>query len=165
MKFAHHVFGSDEVLVIASQVNDGARVDQLQQVAVSGDDLDAQSLFGCPSRRGPKHIVRFEAFHLQARDVECIHHQADALDLGAQVFGHLGTRGFVFGKDLVAEGLAGVKCHCQVIRLFHLQDAQQFARKTVNSRRRFAGGGLPTLAGPASREGKIHAVGQCMAIN
>ncbi len=115
--------------------------------------------------RGTEHIIGFEAFHLEARDVEGIHHLADALDLRAQVIGHLGACGFVFGENLVAEGLAGIEGHRQVIGFFLLEDAQEFAGKAINARGRFAGGGLPALAGPARCQGEIHAVGQGMAIN
>ena len=166
-ELAHHVVGGDVILVVARQIDDGALVHQLQQVAVAGDNFDAQSLRGAPAGGRAEHVVGLEAFHFEARDVEGVHHLADALDLRAQVVGHLGARSLVFGVDIVAEGLAGIEGHRQVIGLFLLVDAQEFAGEAVDAGGGFAFGGLPArrAAGRITGEGIIHAIGQGMAVN
>ncbi len=161
-----YVFGRDVGLVIARHVDGGAFVDELQQVAVAGDDLDSQSLRGREFCHRAEHIVGLVAFHFEARDIERIHHLPNALNLYAQVVGHLFARGFVFGVEFVAEGLAGIERDRQVFGLFLLEDADEFAGKAVCSRGGLAFGSLPALtAAPSGREGKVHAVGQCMAVN
>ena len=85
VEFVHHIIDRDEVLIIARQVDDGAVIDQLEQVAVARDDLYTQTLLGCPDRCGTEHIVGFISLHLEAGDIERIHHLADALHLRAQI--------------------------------------------------------------------------------
>ena len=73
---------------------------------------------------------------------------------GRRVLGHLGAGGFIVGENLVPEGLAGVESYGQVIRLFLLENAQQFAGKAVDSRGRFAFRGLPAWLDPPAVRAK-----------
>ncbi len=76
-------------LAAAGQVDDDPLAHQLQQVAVAGDDFDPQTLGRGLQGDGAQDVVGLKTFQLQPRKVKCIHHLADALDLRAQVIGHL----------------------------------------------------------------------------
>ncbi len=116
-----HILRGQVGLVVARHVDRRALVHQLQEIAVAGDDLDAQSLRTDLARDGAEHIIRFEAFHFQARDVEGIHHLADARDLQAQVIGHFFARRLVVGD----RSCPGRSCPCRTpprcIRVFPVQ--------------------------------------------
>ena len=164
-QFTNDILIGDVVLVIAGEVDGGAFIDQLQEVAVAGDDLNAQTLGRHRTRHRAKHIIGFIAFHLKARDVEGVHQLADTFDLRTQVFGHLGARGFIFGEELVAKGLAGIEGDGQVFGFFLLEDAHQLARKAIDARSRFPLGGLPALGARTGSQRKIHAIGEGVTIN
>src|SRR6185295_2143309 len=80
-EFFDHIFIFNIVLVIAREIYDRALVYELQQIAVAGDDLDTESLFGGDARDGTQNIVSLEAFHFKAWNIEGIHHFPYALDL------------------------------------------------------------------------------------
>jgi len=160
-----HVLLGDVVLIVSCQIDRRALVHQLQQITVTGDDLHAQPLGLGPARHRAKHIIRFEALHLQPRDIERVHQLADALDLRPQVFRHFGARGLVLWIDLVAEGLAGVESHCQVVGLLLFQDSQQLPREAVRAGGGFTFRGLPARARRARREGEVHAVRQRVTVD
>ncbi len=69
-EFADDIFIGDVGLVVAREINRSAFVDQLQQVSIAGDDFDSQAFFSGDARHRAEHIVRFVAFHFEARDVE-----------------------------------------------------------------------------------------------
>ena len=165
MQFGQHIFSSDVILIITSQIDDNALVDQLEQIAVAGNYFDAQTLPGSPVRGRTEHIIRFKPFHFQARDIERIHNLADALNLQAQIIRHLGAGGFIFRVNFISKSFPGVEGNRQIIRFFLFEDAQQFTDKAVCSGRRFASGSLPTCTGSACRQRKIHAVSQGVAID
>ncbi len=137
-KFFEDILILDVILVIAREIHDRTLVDKLQQIAVAGDDLDAESLFVGDVRHRAEHIICLEAFHFEAWNIERIHHLTDSFDLRAQVVGHFFAGGFIFREKFVAEGLADIERHREVFRLFLLEDAEQFARKAINSRCGFA---------------------------
>ena len=124
MQFGQHIFRGDVVLVITGQVDDGTLIDQLEQVAVAGNNFDSQALPGSPVCGRTEHIVGFKTFHFQARDIESIHNLADTLDLHAQVIRHLGTRAFVLRENFIAKGFSGIEGNRQIIRFFLFNDAQ-----------------------------------------
>ena len=74
--------------------------------------------------------------------MEGIDQLADALDLRAQVFGHLGAGAFVLREEVVAEGFAGIKGHRQIFRFFLLEQAQHHTGKTQHAGGWLAAGGL-----------------------
>ncbi len=94
-----------------------------------------------------------------------IHHLSNAIQLRAQVIGHFFARTFIFGEDVISKGFAHIKSHGDVFGRFLFQNANQFARKAVNSGSRFTAGGLPALAACAGGQGKIHAIGEGVSIN
>jgi len=99
---------------------------QLQQVAVSGDYLNAQPFFPRrPDCQAADDVIRFVVFQFQPGNIEGIHHLADALHLPAQVFGHFGASALVFRIEVVSEGAAGIERDSQIVGLVLFQDAQQ----------------------------------------
>ena len=93
--FGKIIFGIGAAL--AGQIHQDALVDELQQVTVAGDDLDAKALRGQLVSQAAEHIVGLVAFQLEARDIEGVYKLPDAFHLRAQVIRHLGPRGFIFG--------------------------------------------------------------------
>jgi hypothetical protein len=83
--------------------------------------------------------------------------------LVAQVVRHLGTRGFIFWEQVVAESFAGVKGDGQVIRALLLQDAQQDAGEAI-----YSGGWLAAVGGEtgggAACQGVVCTVGQSVTV-
>ncbi len=164
-KFFDNVLVGDEIFIVARKIDNGALAHELEQVAVAGDDLDTESLFGGDARHGAEHIVRFKAFHFQARNVERIHHFADAFDLRTQIIGHFFARAFIFREHCVAKSFAYIKSDCQVFGLFVFKDAQQLASEAINSSSGFAFRCLPALTSANSGEGEVHAIGEGVSVN
>ncbi|MPM52782.1 hypothetical protein SDC9_99545 [bioreactor metagenome] len=93
----------------------------MQQIAVTGDDLDAKTFFDCLGGNSAQYVIGFKAFFFQTGEVKSVHHLANAFDLCPQVIWHLGAGGFVTIKEFIAEGLAGIKGHSQVLWFFLFQ--------------------------------------------
>ena len=80
------------------------RTDQLRQILVAGGYHDVDAVRGRLQGQRADHIVRFHAVDAQDRKTECGNEREHGLDLRAQIIGHRWAMGFVFSKQLVAEG-------------------------------------------------------------
>ncbi len=137
---------------------------QLQQVAVSGDYLNAQPFFPRrPDCQAADDVIRFVVFQFQPGNIEGIHHLADALHLPAQVFGHFGASALVFRIEVVSEGAAGIERDSQIVGLVLFQDAQQGAGEAEHASGWLARAGCPT-GGAAGSEREVGTVGQRVAV-
>ena len=148
----------------ARQVHHHPLVDQLQQVAVAGDDLDPQAFLYRLHGDAAEDVIGLVAFQFQARNAKGVHHLADAHHLRAQVVGHFFPGSLVRREILVAEGVAPVEGYSQIIRLLLFQQAQQHAGEAKHPR-----GGLAIRSRKARtaacREGKEGAVCQGVSVD
>ena len=84
-------------------------LDELEQVFVASEDLDAESLSHGVASHAAQDIVGFISLDLQPGDVKGIDKLADALDLGVKVTRHLRSCAFISGEKLIPEGPAGIE--------------------------------------------------------
>ena len=156
----HHLIGADaqkgfhvrrEIILgfgqlVSCQVDHHPVGDQLQQVAVAGDDLDRQPLGGCLAGNAAQDVVSFVSLHFQAGGIESVDQLADTVNLDAQVIGHLGAGAFVCREQVISKGLTGIESHCQVIGLVLFEQPQHDAGKAIDACRRLAALGPPAVA-------------------
>ncbi len=139
----------------------GVVVDQLQQVAVAGDDVDRYDATHLGRYRA-QHVVGLEPFQLEDGDLQCADDFLDAFDLYPQLVGHLLAGALVGLEQFVAEGCPGVETDGQILRRFGGQDeVEQHARETVGCVGRFALLGREGF----KRQGEEHSVGQRVAVD
>lgn len=168
-EFFDHIFGG-EVFGVAEgfafgQADEDAVIHELEEVAVAGDDFDADPARGGFAGDTAEHVVGFVAVHFEAGDVEGVYHLPDAFDLHGEVVGHFFPRAFVFGEEIIAKGSAYVEGDHEVVGAVLLEVAQKDAGKPVDARGRFAFGGCPARGRlGAAREGEVSAVGEGVAV-
>ena len=86
--------------------------------------------------------------------MERVHELADALNLRAQVLGHLGAGSLVFGENFIAKGFPGIKSHCQVFGVFLVDQPDQYTGEAIYASSWFTLFGLPVPSAGRS-QGKI----------
>ena len=153
----------DDVLLAAApwQLHADALRQQLQDVAVAGDDAQVEVFIRDEAHHGADDVIGLVAFLRQHGNVEGLHHFLDALDLRPQLVGHLFARALVVAVEFLAAAESAVETHGQVLRLFPLQDVQQGAREAVGGVGGFAGAGAEGL----HRQGEVLPVGQGVAVD
>ncbi|MGX1370781.1 hypothetical protein RKD19_006140 [Streptomyces canus] len=126
----------------------GVLGDQLEGVAVPGDDQHVEALgLGLGGERGDD-VVGLEAVDGEARDVHRVEELADQLDLALELVRGLGTVGLVLRELLGAPGLAGhVEGHREVGGGLVAQGVGQHRREAVDRVRRLARRGGEVLRG------------------
>ena len=108
------------------------RVDELERVAVAGQNERLDICFGRLARQGTQHIVCLKALRHINRDVEGLHHLFDALELGRELNGRLGAAGFVVGIHVITEGPTNVERHRDMARLMLADCIEHNRRKAKN---------------------------------
>ncbi len=151
--------------LLTGQPNGDAIGGQLQQVAVSGQDRHGDVLAGRLLGDRSQHVVGLVALPLEDGNAKGRHQLADAVELGRQVFRHLGARRLVLGVDLVAERPPRVEGDCQILGRVLLQQPQQDRGKPVGAGRRLAGFRRPARGITGPRQGVIGPVGQGVAVD
>ncbi len=122
--------------------------DQLEGVAVTGDDQDLEA--GRLRLGGERRddIVRLIAVHGEAHRVHRVEHLADQLDLALELVRRLGAVRLVVGELLGAPRLArDVEGHREVRGRLVTQGVRQHRREAVDRVRRLARGGREILRG------------------
>ena len=100
----------DDVLLAAfGQLHADLLRQQLQDVPVAGDDADLDVLFFDQAHHGADDVVGLVTLQSQHRNVESLYHFLDALDLRAQVIGHLFARALVLAEHGVTAAQAAVQ--------------------------------------------------------
>lgn len=99
--------GRLDPLVLHRVEHDDARLDQLHQVLVGGDDGHVGARRARLRRIGRDQVVGLEALLLDTGDVEGARRLADQAELRSQVLRRLRAMGLVEVVDLVAERVAG----------------------------------------------------------
>ncbi len=158
----------DALLVVHDGIGEGAAggqhprviVNQLEGVGVAGDDQRFQALFFRLLGQGAQHVVRFVAFRLDDGDAQGADDLLDAGHLGAHFVGHLDAVSFVLLVLLVAESLAHVEGHGDVVGLLVAQHVEQHGGEAEHCVGQLALGGSQTL-----RQGIVTTVGQSVTIN
>ncbi|CAK7285478.1 hypothetical protein SGPA1_31351 [Streptomyces misionensis JCM 4497] len=140
----------------------GVLADQLEGVAVAGDDQHLEALGLGLGGEGGDDVVRLEALHGEARGVHRVQELADQFDLALELVGALGAVRLVLGEALGAPGLAGdVEGHREVGGRLVTQGVGQHRREAVDRVRRLARRGREVLRG--QREER--AVGQRVPVH
>jgi len=134
--------------------------EQLQEVAVAGDDAHVHALRLGLRCDGADHVVGLVALQFQDGDVEGGDQVADAVNLEAQVVGHLVARALVVRVQIAAPGKALVEGHGQIVGVL-VEQVEQGTGEAVDGIGRLAGFGLEAL----QRQGEEHAIGQRVAVN
>ena len=144
------------------QFDAGIVIDELEQVAVAGDDVDGHVVGLGLLGDGTEYVVGFEVFQFEDGDVERRDDFADAFDLHAQFVGHFFAGAFVFLEEVVAEGAAEVKADGEVFRWVVGEDEfHEGAGEAVGGV-----GGFAFFGGECfQRQGEEHAVGQRVAVD
>jgi hypothetical protein len=86
-------------------------VDQLERVAVAGDDHHVKALVFRLRRQRGDHVVGFVALDTHVAVAEGLHQRVERRPLLAQQVGARAALGLVLGIDLLAAGPAGVPDH------------------------------------------------------
>ena len=135
--------------------------DQLEHVAVAGDDEHVHVLRrGLRGQRGDE-IVGLVARRRQPPDAERVEHLEDQAELAAEVLGRLAAVGLVLDVLLVPERrLAPVERHRDVRRLLVAQHVDQHRGEPVDRVGRLPGGGREVL----DRQREECPVGQRMTV-
>lgn len=126
---------------------------QLRHVFVAGADQHRVASFFGLQRQRTDNVVRLNAGRHQQRQAHRLDHVMQRLDLRTQIVRHRWPVRFVFGEEIIAEGLPfGIKHHGNVARLILQQQAAQHIQHAVHR-----AGRLTRRVGQR-REGVISAV-------
>ena len=164
----HAVALADALFVVNDGVGEAAaggehldvRPDKLEGVGVAGDDEGLHSLLAGLPGQGAQHVVGFVALHLEDGEVEGADDLLDAVHLDGHLLGGFDPVGFVGFILVVAETLAHVEGHGDVVGLLVPQDVEEHGGEAVDGI-----GQLPLGGGQFVWEGVEGAVGQGMAVN
>jgi hypothetical protein len=100
-------------------------LDQLEGVAVAGDDDHVDALGGPPGGQRGDDVVGLDALHAQLGHLHGLQHLPDEGHLGGEEAGGLLAPGLVFGVEVVAEGAGGgVEGDGQILGLLVRQQLQ-----------------------------------------
>ena len=122
----------------AGEHRDDMVVDELQQVAVPGDDDHLVAVAGAGAGEAADDIVGLVPGPLVDRDVEGIDQLADAPDLLDKVGWGLGARRLVAVEGLVAKGAAAFERHRDVLGVVRLDDVEEHRREAEDGVRLLA---------------------------
>ncbi len=139
-------------------------IHQLEQITITGDDLDPQPLLTTEYATEPSTSSASYPSISNAGDIEGIHDLADAFHLGTQLIRHLFPGAFVFGEQIIAESSTDIERHGQVFGMLLFQELEQNTGETEYSGGRFTFMRAETRAGAAGKR-KISAVSQRMTID
>ena len=135
--------------------------DQLEHVAVAGDDEDVHVLRGGLGGQRGDEVVGLVARRRQPPDAERVEHLEDQAELAAEVLGRLAAVGLVLDVLLVPERrLAPVEGHRDMRRLLVAQHVDQHRGETVDRVGRLPGRGGEVL----DRQCEECPVGQRMTV-
>ena len=135
--------------------------DELERVAVAGDDHDVDAVGRGARRERRDHVVGLDARHLQLADLERLEHLVDQRQLRREQIGGLLATGLVLGVELVAVRAAAgrVERDRDVIGLLVGDDLGEHRREAVDRVRDGS-----RLRGEVGREREERPVRQRMAV-
>ena len=121
-------------------------VDQLERVAVAGDDQDVHAVRRGLGGEGRDDVIGLEALGAHDRDAQRVQHLADQRHLALEVGGGLGPASLVVGVGVVPEVAArDVEAHRDVGWCLVAQDVDEHRREAVDGVGRLPVGGAEVL--------------------